>query len=104
MSDRRRGTPRPISDALASFLNESGLAERVEQATVIPEWASLVGPQIAAVTEPLSISRDGTLFVAVRTNSWMMELSLMEPQLLRALNAKPGRAPVRQLHWRLARG
>ena len=100
----RRGKPNRISEALASFLTESGLAERVEQATIIPEWASLVGEQIAAVTEPLSISRDGTLFVAVRTNAWMTELSLMEPQLLRALNAKAGRERVRTIHWQLMRG
>ncbi|HEX6967087.1 MAG TPA: DUF721 domain-containing protein [Gemmatimonadaceae bacterium] len=99
-----RGKPQKIGEALSSYLAESGLAERVEQATVIPEWASLVGEQIAAVTEPLSISRDGTLFIAVRTNSWMTELSLMEPQLLNALNAKPGRPRVRTIHWRLMRG
>ena len=99
----RRPKPQKISDALASFLAESGLAERVEQARVIPEWAALVGPQIATVTEPLMIARDGTLFVAVRTNAWMNELSLLEPQLLAALNAKPGRARVSKIHWRLMR-
>jgi hypothetical protein len=33
----------------------------------------------------------------------MNELSLMEPQLLAALNAKPGRAKVSKIHWRLMR-
>jgi predicted nucleic acid-binding Zn ribbon protein len=84
-------------------LEQSGLAARVEQASVIPEWPTLVGPQIAAVTEPLSIARDGTLFVSVRTNSWMTELSLLEPQLLAALNGKPGRRRVERIHWRLMR-
>jgi predicted nucleic acid-binding Zn ribbon protein len=102
MSEKRR-KPEKLSDALANFLAESGMAERVEQATVVPEWASLVGEQIASVTEPLMVARDGTLFVAVRTNAWMNELSLMEPQLLAALNAKPGRARVQRIHWRLMR-
>ena len=31
------------------------------------------------------------MFVRVTTNAWMNELSLMEPELLRALNAKEGR-------------
>jgi predicted nucleic acid-binding Zn ribbon protein len=99
----RRPKPQKLSDALTSFLTESGLAERVEQAAVIPEWATLVGPQIAIVTEPLMIARDGTLFVAVRTNAWMNELSLLEPQLLAAINAKPGRARISKIHWRLMR-
>ena len=100
---KRRPKPQKLGDALASYLSESGLAERVEQAGVIPEWADLVGPQIATVTEPLAISRDGTLFVAVRTNAWMNELSLLEPQLLAAINAKPGRARVSKIYWRLMR-
>ena len=36
---------------------ERDLGARVEQASVIPEWPALVGPQIAAVTEPLSVTR-----------------------------------------------
>ena len=102
MTERKR-RPEKLGDALASFLADSGLAERVEQAGIIPEWAALVGPQIATVTHPLTIARDGTLFVAVRTNAWMNELSLLEPQLLAALNAKPGRARVSKIHWRLMR-
>jgi predicted nucleic acid-binding Zn ribbon protein len=49
------------------------------------------------------ITADGTLFVAVRTNSWMTELSLMEPELLRALNAKEDRLPIRRIRWVLKR-
>ena len=98
-----RKRPAALSDILAGVLKDSGVAARVEQAGIIPEWSSLVGLQIAAVTAPQSISADGTLFVGVTTNAWMMELSLMEPELLRALNAKAGRTPVRKIRWLLAR-
>jgi len=37
----------------------------------------------------------------VKTNAWMTELSLMEPQLLRALNAKSGRQRVRKIRLQL---
>jgi predicted nucleic acid-binding Zn ribbon protein len=95
--------PSSIADILAGVLKESGVAARVEQAGILPEWPSLVGPQIAAVTEPQSITADGTLFVSVSTNAWMMELSMMEPELLRALNAKEGRVPVKKIRWLLQR-
>ena len=72
------------------MLGDRGLAERVKQAAIIPEWPSLVGAQIAAVTTPESITANGTLFVRVTTNAWMNELSLLEPELLRSLNAKGG--------------
>jgi len=39
------------------------------------------------------------LFVHVTTNAWMNELSLLEPELLRSLNAKAGRIPVRRIRW-----
>jgi predicted nucleic acid-binding Zn ribbon protein len=88
---------------VADWLGQRGLADRVDQAGVIPEWPSLVGPQIAAVTSPQSITANGTLFVHVTTNAWMNELSMLEPELLRSLNAKPDRTPVRRIRWLLAR-
>ena len=89
--------------ALTSYLERSGLAARVDQASVVPEWRSLVGEQIATVTIPHAIAPDGTLFVAVTTNAWMTELSLMEPQLLTVLNAKQGRRPINRIRWQLMR-
>jgi predicted nucleic acid-binding Zn ribbon protein len=102
MSDRKK-RPEAIGDIVASWLGESGLAARVEQAGIIPEWSSLVGPQIAAVTSPQSISANGTLFVHVTTNAWMNELSLLEPELLRSLNADGKRTPVKRIRWLIAR-
>ena len=95
--------PQPISAAISRFLEEAGIRERVEQASVVPEWPSLVGEQIAAVTEPLSVTADGVLFVAVKTHSWMSELSLLEPELLASLNRGGGRQPVRKIRWQLMR-
>jgi predicted nucleic acid-binding Zn ribbon protein len=106
MTDRRSrkpGSAAPLGDILSRVLEDSGLAERVEQAAVIPEWPGLVGPTIAAVTEPLSIAADGTLFVAVKTNAWMNELSLLEPELLRALNASDDRARIQRIRMRIMR-
>ena len=98
MSEKKK-KPEPIGNLVASWLGESGLANRVEQAAVLPDWPKLVGPQIAAVTTPQSITANGTLFVAVTTNAWMNELSLLEPELLRSLNTKSGRIPIRRIRW-----
>jgi predicted nucleic acid-binding Zn ribbon protein len=95
--------PASIADVLAEVLKDTGIAARVEQAGILPEWSALVGEQISRVTEPMSITADGTLFVAVTTNAWMNELSLLEPELLRALNVKPGRTPVKRIRWLLKR-
>ena len=101
--DEKPQKPQAIGSLLGDVLKQAGVSERVEQAQIIPEWPTLVGPQIATVTMPQSITADGTLFVAVSTNAWMTELSLLEPELLRSLNAKAGRVPVRRIRWLLRR-
>ena len=95
----KKKKPAVLGDVLSDVMRATGIAARVEQAGIIPEWSALVGAPIARVTEPQSIAADGTLFVLVTTNAWMMELSLMEPELLRALNAKEGRKPVKKIRW-----
>ena len=101
--NRRRARPTRVDSVIADYLRTAGLADRVSQAGLIPEWPKLVGRQVAAVTEPLRITADGTLFVAVTTNPWMTELSLLEPQLLAAINVVPGRPAVKKIRWQAMR-
>ena len=103
MSERGKKKPERVANVVAEYLAQRGLADRVEQAGIIPEWPRLVGDQIAAVTEPQSISANGTLFVSVTTNAWMNELSLLEPELLRSLNTRAERAPIKRIRWLLQR-
>ena len=91
-------TPTRLADALASYLRSAGLVKRVQQAGIIEEWAALVGPQIAAVTAPESVTPDGVLRVRVATAAWANELSLMTPKILARLNAsRTGR--VKEVRW-----
>ena len=95
--------PTAVGEALRSYLAKSGLATRLAQAQVIPDWLSLVGPQIGAVTHPESVTPDGTLFVRVATSAWMSELQLMAPQIMAAINAGRGAGRIRAIRWLLAR-
>jgi predicted nucleic acid-binding Zn ribbon protein len=103
MTEKKRRKPKKLGDVMGDVLSRAGIADRIAQAAVIPDWPKLVGPQIARVTEPLSITTTGTLFVAVSTNAWMTELSLMEPELLRRLNQRTGRLQIKKIRWQLAR-
>lgn len=94
----KKRPPSPIADALASYLRNSGFSKRLQQAGIIEEWAALVGPQIAAVTAPDSVTQDGLLRVRVATAAWANELSLMSPRILARLNAgRTGR--VKEIRW-----
>ena len=95
-SRKSDGIPQLVGDVLARFLDRSGLEPRVEAAAALSEWGSRVGPQIAAVTRPLRVS-ESTLFVAVSTSPWMMELNLMKGDLLRHLNAGKKKGRIEQI-------
>ena len=94
--DSNAGSPQLVGDLVGKFLERSGLAAKVEAASVVPEWESLVGPQIAAVTTPRRVS-EGVLFVAVTTSAWMMELNLLKSDLLRRLNAGKRDGRIQQI-------
>jgi predicted nucleic acid-binding Zn ribbon protein len=96
VSEPRR--PTPLADVLASYLKQSGFSKRLQQAGIIEAWAELVGPQIAAVTAPESVTPDGVLRVRVASAAWANELSLMSPRILARLNAgRQGR--VKEIRW-----
>ncbi|HEX2646154.1 MAG TPA: DUF721 domain-containing protein, partial [Candidatus Dormibacteraeota bacterium] len=81
---------------------QAGLAARVAQAQVIPDWPRLVGAQIAAVTTPVSITPDGTLFVRVATSGWMTELQLQAPAIMAQINAGRGAGRIKTVRWLLS--
>jgi predicted nucleic acid-binding Zn ribbon protein len=95
--------PERLADLLAKFLRDSGIGGRIQQSSAIADWPLLVGPEIAAVTQPLSISEDGTLFVAVKSHAWMSELTMMERDLLDSINRTTGERPLHKLRWTLMR-
>src|SRR2546421_5118512 len=103
MSTKKRKRPVAVREALEGYLARSGLASRLAQAQVIPDWPRLVGPQIAAVTDPESGTPDGTLFVRVETSAWMNELQLMGPQIMTAVNGGSAGARIKTIRWLLSR-
>ena len=97
MTDKKT-QPTPLADALTSYFRQAGLTKRVQQAGIVEKWAELVGPQIAAVTVPESVTPDGVLRVRVASAPWATELGLMAPRILARLNAgRSGR--VKEIRW-----
>ena len=83
---KKKEGPSQVREALKKYLDKAGMAEKIEAASVVPEWPQLVGEGIAAVTTPLRVS-NGVLFVAVRSSAWLSELKLMEREIISRLNA-----------------
>ncbi len=98
MSNKKEPAATSLEEALKAYVKRKGLKRRLDQASVIPEWEELVGPQIAAVTTPHFVTQDGVLVVSVTTSAWMQELQLMSPEILRRLGARGKK--VRRVVWR----
>ncbi|MCU0618650.1 MAG: DUF721 domain-containing protein [Gemmatimonadaceae bacterium] len=95
----RRGRPVQLGRVLGDLLQQSGLGTRVTQAQAVRDWATVVGPGIARVTEALWVNGAGELVVRVTTAAWRAELSLLAPELLARLNAVEGRAALTGLRF-----
>ena len=102
MPDKPNKRPEPLAATLSRFLDKQGLTKRIGQATAMEAWPTVVGPAVAAAARPLSVPADGTLIVAVRSSAWMNELSLMERDLLEALNRANPSAPLSRIRWQIA--
>jgi predicted nucleic acid-binding Zn ribbon protein len=90
--------PTPLKAALDGYLRTAGLKKRLQQASIIEEWAELVGPQIAAVTAPQYVTPDGVMRVHVASAPWATELGLMTPRILARINqGRMGR--VKEIRW-----
>lgn len=87
-----------IGDVLQDYLKKrASLRRRVRQASVIAEWAELVGPQLARVTKPEVVDQEGTLWVRVTSAPWIQELQLMSPTILKELGQRG--KPVKRIRW-----
>lgn len=88
----------PLADVIEAYIRRTGLKRRLDQASAITEWASLVGERIARVTEPRAVLEGGILVVAVKSAAWMQELELHSPEILRRLGERG--KPIRRIVWR----
>jgi predicted nucleic acid-binding Zn ribbon protein len=85
--------PKRVRETLQKYLDKAGISEKIEAASVVPDWPRLVGEGIAGVTTPLRVS-NGVLFVSVRSSAWMSELKLMEREIIKRLNADKKRGRI----------
>ncbi len=73
--------PAPIGSILGSAMVELGWVAPLAHARLMGQWASVVGSDIAARCQPVSLA-DGELRVAAESTAWATQLRLMSPQIL----------------------
>ena len=104
MSRDKRVKPEPLSAALSQFLTDKGLNQRVFSRRARSTTGRASSDRRSRGSRRQFRSGQTVRFcVAVTTNAWMNELSLMEPELIRALNIHASARRVKKIRFQLKR-
>jgi hypothetical protein len=79
-----------LGDEVERELARGGSRDAIPLASVTAIWPEAVGDAVARKAWPLRLARDGTLHVAVASATWANELSLLQDEILAALQARVG--------------
>ena len=90
------GDPELISGVLENLVKDrqwdSGLAE----GNLFAHWASIVGDEVAAHAQPISLL-DGKLLIQTSSTAWATQLTLVEGEILEKIRASAPGALVEKL-------
>lgn len=81
---------------------KSPLSEQFLRWKLWARWGEFVGSTISQNTEPVGFSR-GTLYLRVRSSSWMQQLTFMREPIQQTINQKLGQDFVKNIRFTLDR-
>lgn len=85
--------PQPLGVAARDLASRRGWLSRVAEGTVLGQWRSVVGDQIADHARPTGL-RDGVLSVTAESTAWATQLRIVQAQLLGKIAAAVGHGVV----------
>lgn len=88
--------PQPVGALVRRLLADRGWEATAASASVLAGWDRLVGAEVAAHCQPVSL-RDGELTLAAESTAWATQLRLLAPKLLGHLRSQLGPDVVRRL-------
>lgn len=98
----KRSRPTRLSSLLEQTLSRFGLDRRLDDYRVWQAWDEVVGRTISRNAQPVRL--DGArLVVAVKSSTWLQELSLLQRELIVRLNEWMRREVVREMFFVVGR-
>jgi predicted nucleic acid-binding Zn ribbon protein len=88
--------PQPLGRLTQDLAKKRGWSARVAEGTVLGQWFSVVGHQIADHARPTALN-DGVLSVAAESTAWATQLRMVQAQLLAKIAAAVGNGVVTSL-------
>jgi len=93
---RAEGDPVAFGASISDLLADRGWEGELSQARVTADWPAMVGPEIAAHSEPVSL-RGGVLTVEASSTSWATEITLLQRKVLASIALAVGPDVVTKL-------
>lgn len=81
--------PQSFSAATRDLAQSRGWSKQVAEGSVLGQWSTVVGDQIADHAVPTSL-RDGVLTVSAESTAWATQLRMVQAQLLAKIAAAVG--------------
>lgn len=81
--------PQPFGAATRDLAHSRGWSKQVAEGSVLGQWATVVGDQIADHAVPTGL-RDGVLTVSAESTAWATQLRMVQAQLLAKIAAAVG--------------
>ena len=91
------GGPRPLGALIPALTRPAFKRKSPAAAQIMADWPALVGPALAAVTQPLRLT-SGSLTIAC-SGPIALELSHLAPELMARINGGLGRVAVERLRF-----
>jgi hypothetical protein len=91
------GGPRPLGALIPALTRPAFKRKSPAAAQIMADWPALVGPALAAVTQPLRLTA-GSLTIAC-SGPIALELSHLAPELMARINGGLGRVAVERLRF-----
>jgi predicted nucleic acid-binding Zn ribbon protein len=88
--------PQTFAAATQDLARTRGWSGRVAEGTVLGQWQTVVGEQIAAHATPTAL-REGVLSVSAESTAWATQLRMVQAQLLAKIAAAVGDGVVTSL-------
>jgi predicted nucleic acid-binding Zn ribbon protein len=88
--------PQPFGSLVQRLVADRGWESTAASATVLAGWDRIVGAELAARCQPVSL-REGELTLAAESTAWAMQLRGMLPTLMTRIRAELGPDVVRRI-------
>ncbi|MHA3704891.1 DUF721 domain-containing protein [Jatrophihabitans sp. YIM 134969] len=88
--------PVRVGSVLEGFVTARGWDATMAQARVLSDWATIVGPDVAAHCSPTSLV-NGELKLAAETTAWATQLRMLATTMLTRIEEQVGRGVVQRV-------